>query len=102
MIVKSLNLLQAKVDLNLFMQNDTDEQLNVRDSKVDKKLSKQKHFHKALLERDPIPKSLITYISAHSKPKGSLRLTWGRFQLTCVLLFCGDLRIHEVASAIPE
>ena len=57
MMVESLNLLQAKVDLNLFMQNDTDEQLNVIDSKVDKKLFKQKHFHKALLEKDPIPKS---------------------------------------------
>ena len=75
-MLESLNLLQDKANLNIFMQNDTDDQLNVIDSKVDKLLYKQKQFHKAQLERDSIPNNLITYIIANPTPKETHGLTW--------------------------
>lgn len=76
MMLESLNLLQDKANLNLFMQNDTHEQLNVIESKVDKMLYKQKQFHKAQFERDPIPNTLITGILADPKLKETYGLTW--------------------------
>ena len=58
------------------MQNDTDEQLNIIDSKVDKLLYKQKQFHKAQLERDSIPNNLSTAIIADPTRKETHGLTW--------------------------
>jgi len=76
MMLESLNLLQDKANLNLFMQNDTHEQLNVIDSKVDKMLYKQKQFHKDQFERYYIPNTLITAIIADPKLKETYGLTW--------------------------
>ena len=63
---------------------------------------KKRTTNKALIMRDPVPKSMLERILKASRPKGIHQLTWARFQVTSTILFFTGLRIGEVAPVTEE
>lgn len=84
-------------------QNDvTHHRLQSIENKIDQILPQKKQFHKAVVDRDPVPNKLLEEIISNTRPKGCHTLSWARFQLTCVLLPFGGLTINEVPSVTEE
>ena len=52
--------------------------------------------------REPVPHSILLDIMRVEKPKRFHILSWGRFQLTCTILYYSGLRINEIARITPE
>lgn len=93
---------QNKMNLLVNIQNDLSEQnekqLEISEEILKNVQVKKKVKHQAIPKRDNITFAIFEEIMMSPRPKNAQRKSWGRFQITCSILFFGGLRINEIAS----
>ena len=79
-----------------------DEQIDYTKQILDIVKPKPKKKSKGIRPRDPLEMSIFDAIMSSPKPKRAHAKSWGRFKITCSILFFGGLRLNEVAALGPS